>query len=125
VSKSKKGKKREKDDDDWFANRDTSPRREPPKPVRKIGGIKIGPDRDGPRGSNASTSSSRQNGPSRSLADRIEKSSSHGRPPPSSKPYRSRQQHHSSRDHLGDDREWEDEVHRWRRDRDRERLRER
>jgi hypothetical protein len=111
-SKSPVKSKRKKDDpDDWFANRGREEVKELPKPIRRIGGIKMKPISS--HGSNSS-SGMRQNGPL-SLTDRIE-GGSISKAPPSSTEYRSRQRHTDR-----GDREWEDEVQNWRKDRDIER----
>jgi len=119
--KRKEEKRRNDDSDDWFANRS----RDPPKPRREIGGIKLNSTSNqtsnnatGSRQSHHPTLEDRIQSPtikSSTLADRIE-SLARSRPPQSSKQYRSRNHQ------TGEDREWEDEVQRWRNERERDRI---
>lgn len=114
--KSGKTKEDNVDQDDWFANNSRNTQREPPpKPVRKIGGIKMKPITR--EGSVTSTGSRQGNG----LGSSQVRSSSPFRqkPPPSSKFYHSRP--HQSRA----DREWESKIGKWRMERDKNRIQKR
>ena len=111
----KSGKRRgnNMDQDDWFANNSRNTQRDsPPKPVRKIGGIKMKPI------TSATSTASRQ---SNGLGSSQVRSPSPVRqkPPPSSKFY------HSRPPQSREDREWESEIENWRMERDKDRMQKR